>query len=130
MSNHYHFLVRQDGEDRAGLLPQRVFNSYVKAFNKRYDRTGTLFEDRFKAEHIRTEEHVLQLCHYIHANPIKHGVVGRLDDWPYSNYHEWIKIRAGHLVDHTFVQEYFPIPETYRQSMMEYIHERKRSGSW
>ena len=44
MPNHYHFLVRQDGDSPAGLLPQRVFNSYSKAYNKWHDHHGTLFE--------------------------------------------------------------------------------------
>jgi putative transposase len=44
MPNHYHFLVQQAGKSAAGLLPQRVFNSYSKAFNKRYQHSGTLFE--------------------------------------------------------------------------------------
>ena len=48
LPNHYHFLVRQDGEQPAGLLPQRVFNSYSKAYNKRYDHSGTLFEGPYK----------------------------------------------------------------------------------
>ena len=43
MPNHYHFLVRQNGTARAGLLTQRVFNSYSKAYNKRYQHSGTLF---------------------------------------------------------------------------------------
>jgi len=130
MTNHYHFLVRQEGNDRAGLLPQRVFNSYVKAFNKRYKRTGTLFEDRFRADHIETEEHLLHLCRYIHANPIKHGFVDRLEDWPYSNYHEWINVRSGNLIDRAFVQKYFSTPDAYRQFVMDYVHERKITGGW
>ena len=48
MPNHYHFLIRQDGDQPAGLLPQRVFNSYTKAHNKRYGHSGTLFEDNSK----------------------------------------------------------------------------------
>ena len=40
MPNHYHFLLRQDDQVPAGRLPQRVFNSYTKAFNKRYDPHG------------------------------------------------------------------------------------------
>ncbi|MBC8497074.1 MAG: hypothetical protein H8D37_05375 [Chloroflexi bacterium] len=44
MPNHYHYLVRQDGEGRVGLLPQRVFNSYSKAYNKRYGHRA-LFND-------------------------------------------------------------------------------------
>ena len=47
MPNHYHFLLRQEGEAPAGSLPQSVFNSYTKAYNKRYEQSGTLFEHRF-----------------------------------------------------------------------------------
>ncbi len=43
MPNHYHLLIRQNGEEPAGLLPQRVFNSYSKAYNKRYKHSDTLF---------------------------------------------------------------------------------------
>jgi REP element-mobilizing transposase RayT len=121
MPNHYHFLLRQDGEEPAGLLPQRVFNSYTKAFNKRYNRTGTLFEGRFKAIHVDRDEYLLHLCRYIHANPVKHGVVSRLEDWPYSNCHEWIGARAGTLVDRAFVQEYFPEPQSYTQFVLDYL---------
>ena len=40
MPNHYHFLLRQDGEQPISLLMQRVFNAYTKAYNKRYHRSG------------------------------------------------------------------------------------------
>ena len=50
MPNHYHFLVRQNGENAAGLLPQRVFNSCTKAYDKRYKHSGTIFEGRYKLE--------------------------------------------------------------------------------
>jgi hypothetical protein len=54
MPNHYHLLIRQDGEFRAGLLPQHVFNSYSKAYNKRYDHSGTLFEGNYRVKVIQT----------------------------------------------------------------------------
>ena len=46
LPNHYHWLLRQDGDAKAGLLPQRVFNAYSKAVNNSHHRSGTLFEDR------------------------------------------------------------------------------------
>lgn len=124
MPNHYHFLLRQDGLHAAGLVPQRVFNSYTKAFNKRYNRTGTLFEGRFKAIHIDREGYLLHLCRYIHANPVKDGMVTRLEDWPYSNYHEWVGTRHGSLVDMEFVSANFPQPELYRQFVQDYLDGR------
>ncbi len=121
MPNHYHFLLRQDGLNAAGLVPQQVFNSYVKMFNKRYSRTGTLFEDRFKSIYVDREGYLLHLCRYIHANPVKDGLVARLEDWPYSNYHEWIGARHGSLVDMEFVTANFPQPGLYRQFVQDYL---------
>lgn len=124
MPNHYHFLLRQDALDAAGLVPQRVFNSYVKMFNKRYNRTGTLFEGRFKAIHVDREGYLLHLCRYIHANPVKDRLVARLEDWPYSNYHEWIGARHGSLVNMEFVRANFPQPELYSQFVQDYLDGR------
>ena len=76
--NHFHFLARQNGEEPAGNLPQFVFNSYTKAYNKRYEHSGTLFEGRFRAKAIQTKSHLLHLCRYIHGNPVKDGLVADL----------------------------------------------------
>jgi putative transposase len=121
MPNHYHFLLRQDDQISAGRLPQRVFNSYTKAFNKRYDRTGTLFEGPYKAIHVGQDRYLLHLCRYIHANPVKHGLVSDLEQWPYSNYLEWIGARNGKLVDRAFVREHFPVAGSYRQFVLDYL---------
>lgn len=121
MQNHYHFLLRQDGDEPAGLLPQRVFNSYTKAFNKRHHRSGTLFEGRYQAIHVDREEYLLHLCRYIHANPAKHGFMSRLEEWPYSNYLEWIGARRGTLVDRDFVQQYFPTAQVYERFVLDYL---------
>lgn len=64
MPNHYHFLVRQDGDEPVSTLFQRVFNSYSKAFNKRYGRSGTLFEGRFQSIHVDQQGYLLHLCQY------------------------------------------------------------------
>ena len=122
MPNHYHFLVRQDGDDPAGYLPQFVFNSYSKAYNKMYLRSGTLFEGRFRAKAIQTSSHLLHLCRYIHGNPVKDGMVAKPGDWPYSNYLEWIGERPGTLVDRDFIKDQFSDPDAYKKFLVEYLH--------
>lgn len=121
MPNHYHFLVRQDGEEPAGALPQLVFNSYSKAYNKMYSHSGTLFEGRFRAKAIQTSRHLLHLCRYIHGNPVKDGMVAEPSDWPYSNYLEWIEERPGTLVDRGFIKEQFSNSEVYKQFLEKYL---------
>jgi putative transposase len=125
MPNHYHFLIRQDGEQPAGLLPQRVFNSYSKAYNKRYEHSGTLFEGNYKVALVEDEAHLLHLCRYIHTNPVKHGLVADVAEWPYSNYLEWIGERSGTLVDRDFVQDHFRSPQNYREFVLDYLVKRQ-----
>lgn len=126
LPNHYHFFIRQDGEQDAGLLPQRIFNSYSKAYNKRYDHSGTMFESHYKVITVQTESYALSVCRYIHANPVKHGIVTDLREWPYSNYLEWIEERPGTLVDREFIRFYYPTPADYREAMQAYLQEREQ----
>ena len=122
--NHYHFMVRQDGNQPAGNLPQFIFNSYTKAFNKTYNHSGTLFEGRFHAKPIQTSSHLLHLCRYIHGNPVKDGLVTDPADWPYSNYLEWIGERDGTLVDREFIKEQFENGGEYRKFLFQYLISR------
>ena len=124
MPNHYHFLIFQGGEQRAGLLAQRVFNSYSKAYNKRYEHTGTLFEGHYQVRLIEDDNHLIHLCRYIHGNPVKDGLVAAPEDWPYSNYLEWIGQRKGSIYDSTFVQENFSSSAAYRNFVLDDLEGR------
>ena len=121
MPNQTHLMLRQDGHERAGLLSQRVFNSYTKAFNKRYGRSGTLFEGRYKAIHVDRHAYLAHLCRTIHANPVKDGLVPRLEEWPYSSYCEWVGERDGRLHDRAFATAMFGDSEAYRQFVLDYF---------
>jgi len=59
MPNHYHLLLRQQGERGVGKCVQEVFNRYTKAFNSMYERTGTLFEGPFKAIRVDNNEYLI-----------------------------------------------------------------------
>src|SRR3990172_2577520 len=124
MPNHYHFLVRQDGEHAAGLLLQRVFNSYSKAYNNRYKHVGTLFEDNYKVKPVLKSSHLLHLCRYIHGNPVKDGLVADPADWPYSNYLDWIGERDGKLVDRDFIESQFDNAQEYKKFLFQYLNSR------
>lgn len=121
MPNHYHFLVRQDDKHPAGRFPQYVFNSYSKAYNKMYAHSGTLFGGRFRAKPVQSTGHLLQLCRYIHGNPVKDGMVAEPGQWPYSNYLEWIGERPGTLLDRGFIREQFSNVEVYKQFVVQYL---------
>lgn len=124
LPNHYHWLVRQDGDTPISLLPKRVFGSYSQAFNKAYQRSGTLFEGTFRATVVGTKAYLRHLCRYIHTNPVKHGLVSAPELWLYSNYLEWIGQRDGTLVDRQFICTYFETPMLYQSFVAEYLRQR------
>jgi REP element-mobilizing transposase RayT len=124
MPNHYHFLLRQDGETPISLLMQRTFNSYSKAINVAYHRSGPLFDGPFKAIPVTGETYLLHLCRYIHRNPVEAGMVAHPAQWPYSNYLEWVGQRTGSLIDRALVRAYFPTPESYETFVLEYVPSR------
>jgi len=69
MPNHFHLLVRQLTENGIALFMQKL-GGYSWYFNKKYDRSGTLFQDRYKIVHIETDDQLRNTFSYIHTNPI------------------------------------------------------------
>ncbi len=123
LPNHYHWFLRQDGDISAGKVPRRVFGSYAQAFNKLYQRAGTLFEGPYKAIAVDNEAHLLHLGRYIHLNPVRHKLVSSPQAWPYSNYLEWLGQRPGTLVDKQFVQDHFNTPQAYQKFVEAWLHQ-------
>jgi putative transposase len=89
-----------------------------------FSRVGALFQGPFRARPILDSSHLLHLCRYIHANPVKDGLVDGPANWPYSNYLEWIGEREGVLIDHGFVRAQFPDPAAYKEFVADYIRTR------
>lgn len=121
MPNHYHFLLRQNGDVPISKFINVLFNAYVQAVNRQQGRSGTLFEGRFRHVWVDREEYLVHLCRYIHLNPVKARLVSDPQAWPYSNYPEWIGVRGGTLIDRDFVETYFATGKAYRQFVQEGI---------
>jgi REP element-mobilizing transposase RayT len=62
MPNHYHFLVRQNSDKSISDFIQAIFNSYTKAFNNRHNRSGPLFEGRFRLIKVDKQDYLIHLC--------------------------------------------------------------------
>jgi len=94
MKNHFHLLVRIKTDDEQPLDPPKnptqqfsnFFNSYTKAVNKAYGRTGSLFQKRFGRIDVTSERYFGTLVRYIHRNPQHHGIVDDFRSYPYSSY--------------------------------------------
>jgi REP element-mobilizing transposase RayT len=85
MSNHVHILLLGEHE-KLGRLVQRINSNYVYYFNKKYDRIGHLFHDRFKSEPVENDIYLLEAVRYIHNNPVKAGMVDEASDYRWSSF--------------------------------------------
>jgi len=85
MSNHYHLLIETPQANLSAGMRQ-VNGVYTQRFNRRYKREGYLFQGRYKACLVEKEAYLLELSRYIVLNPVRAGMVGRLEEWPWSSY--------------------------------------------
>ena len=67
-TNHYHFILEQLVDSGISEFMKRVNGGYSWYFNKKYKRRGTLFEGKYKAKHISTNEYLLHLSAYVNLN--------------------------------------------------------------
>lgn len=89
MPNHYHLLVEQRKTPIAKLIG-RLFTSYGVYFNKKYQRQGPLFQDRFKSKIVQKDSYFLEVSRYIHLNPVNANLVKTPEDYPFSSLGEYL----------------------------------------
>lgn len=86
MPNHLHLLLRVQEEGEAlDKIMRRLGTWYVYRYNRRYERSGPLFDGRYKSEVVEDDPYFLAVLRYIHRNPVKAGLVARPDLYPYSS---------------------------------------------
>jgi putative transposase len=113
MPNHYHYLMRPEGEeDGLSKCIGYSFNSYSQALNKQRQWHGPLFQDRFKAVSIDRVDLLIHVCRYIHLNPVKAGLVGLPEAWPYSDYNDWTGKNTFKIKR---INNYFQNGKTYKE---------------
>ncbi len=118
MPNHFHWLLYIHGcSDKAkadcslNLEIGTLLSSYAKAVNKKYERIGSLFQQKTKAAHIDTQNYIVTCFHYIHQNPMVAGLEKSLGEWIYSSYPDYSGKRNGTLIDKQFALQVLGINE-------------------
>jgi putative transposase len=86
MTNHTHLLITPGTERSLPLLMQAMGRGYVQKLNRRYNRTGTLWQGRYKACLIQDDPYLLTCYRYIELNPVRAGIVRLPGDYRYSSY--------------------------------------------
>ena len=106
MSNHVHLLMKETEETISNAI-KRISGSYVFWYNKKYERSGHLFQERYKSEVVDNDEYFLTVVRYIHQNPIKAGLVKDIKAYEWSSYNEYIN--ETFVINKDFVLEMLSI---------------------
>jgi hypothetical protein len=113
MPTHFHFLIHTDETSCAAveraIIPTQhlmegvrlLLSSYTKGINKQRGETGNLFQQKTKAKCISegTEDYGLLAFYYIHQNPLKAGLVNKIEDYEFSSFPDYINVRKGKICD-------------------------------
>ena len=151
MPNHFHLLVSPLSDDGLSRFIQKVSTGYSMYVNKKYDRTGSLFEGKFKSQHANSDEYLKYLFSYIHLNPIKliqsdwkekgiadvSSAIKYLESYKYSSFLDYNAFskstyegkafvdskerKEGSIVSKNVFPNYFETPEIFRKEILEWI---------
>ncbi len=89
MNTHYHLLLRTPEANIAAGMHQ-LNSCYARSFNRRHGRVGALFQSRYHAVLVETEEHAWSIVRYLALNPVRAGLCARPEEWPWSSYSELV----------------------------------------
>lgn len=98
MSNHFHLLATPETAEAIPQMMQAIGRRYVRFFNRRQGRTGTLWEGRYKSTLIQAERYLMACMVYIDLNPVRAGLVAEPADYPWSSHAHYAGLRPDKLV--------------------------------
>ncbi len=141
MPNHFHILLTENIEGGISRFMQKLSTAYAMYYNKKYDRTGSLFEGKFKAQHLNTDRYLKYIYSYIHLNPIKlidkewkeRGIRNKkraieyLREYEYSSYLDHMSFPRiqNKILDRKIFPAYFANTQEFVKDIMDWINYRE-----
>jgi len=141
MPNHFHILITEKREGGISKFMQKLSTAYSMYYNKKYKRTGGLFEGKFKSQYIDIDRYFKYLFSYIHLNPVKliqkdwkeKGIVNKkevidyLNKYPYSSYLDFLgeKRIQNKILNTESFPKYFPNKSSFIQEIFEWLNYNK-----
>ena len=87
MPNHFHLVLWPIADGDLSAWMQWLMTSHVRRYHRHYRSSGHVWQGRFKAFPIQEDDHLRAVLRYVERNPLRAGLVGRAEDWPWSSLH-------------------------------------------
>lgn len=135
LSNHYHLLISPKVDLGVSKFMQKVSTGYTMYFNSKNERSGALFQGKYKIKHAAEERYLKYLFEYIHLNPIREqfdetaagqvgSLISKVESNPWTSLAVYAKDQAGRLsdsvVDKTLFYEMYPSYQFHRNSLCDW----------
>lgn len=98
MDNHAHFIIYSEEINEISTYMNKINSTYAKYYNKKYDRVGYVFRDRYKSQYIYDRDYLFKCIKYIHLNPVKAKKVKCEEEYKYSSYKDFVN-KKGYIDD-------------------------------
>ncbi len=126
MPDHFHLLIKQFTDKAITQFIRKICTAYSMYFNKRYKRNGTLFEGRYRAVIVETNEQLLHLSRYIHLNSHLAGLF-TVKAYNYSSYHYFIGKEKPQWLNSQLILNYFnqtQKDQSYEDFVLKYLNKK------
>ncbi|OGI71376.1 hypothetical protein A3B84_00770 [Candidatus Nomurabacteria bacterium RIFCSPHIGHO2_02_FULL_35_13] len=138
MPNHFHILIREKTDGGISKYMLKLLTSYTMYFNKKYKRTGKLYEGKFKSNHVSGNNYLKYLYSYIHLNPAKlidknwkenkakniNNLLNYVFEYLYSSLKEYMDSKFK-IINPTFFPTYFKKPIDHKKELFEWLNFNK-----
>lgn len=114
MPNHFHMLIYQSDAGSMEQLMRGILTSYSAYFNRKYERTGPLYESRYKASCISTDSYLRHISRYIHLNPRSYR------RFRYSSYKAYVEDAIPEWLQPERILDLFSGPQAYEDFVADY----------
>jgi len=125
LSNHFHFMLKQVTDKGISKFMHKVSMGYTNYFNFKNNRSGYLFQGRYRAIHIKSDGHLFQLSGYINGNAEIHKIT-KAENWPWSSYLDYVGLRQGTLCKKQEILNEFKNINEYKNLIKIIIKESKQ----
>jgi putative transposase len=121
MPNHFHLMMKQSTKNGISKFMKQISNAYTRYFNQKYNRVGPLFQGRYKAAKIETDEQLIHVSRYIHLNPVIAGITSSIRNDRWTSFRNYLIHQEKGFVNTELVLSFFKSPKDYEVFVLDRI---------